>query len=103
MVQTSKGKELTRITLLDFKGRSCLETPVMPRSTILDYRTAYSGMTEDNLRGVSTTLEDVQKSLIKLVSVQDILVGHSIDNDLRCLHLEHRKVMNAIKVQGVFF
>ena len=91
------------MTLLDFGGRSCLETLVKPSSTILDYKTAFSGLTEDILGGVSTTLEDVQKSLVEQVSVHDILVGHSIDNDLRCLHLEHRKVMNAIKVQGVFF
>ena len=92
MVETTRGKEVARVTLLDFEGHDCIETPVKPSSTILDYRTAYSGMTEDNLRGVSTTLEDVQNSLVELVSVHDILVGHSIDNDLRCLHFEHRKV-----------
>ena len=82
--------------MIDFEGHDCIETPVKPSSTILDYRTAYSGMTADTLRGVSTTLEDVQKSLVELVSVHDILVGRSIDYDLRLLHLEHRKVINAI-------
>ena len=39
---------------------------------------------------------DVQKSLLERVSADDLLVGHSIDDDLRCLHLEHRKVMDVL-------
>ena len=65
MVETTRGKEVARVTLLDFGGRSCLETLVKPSSTILDYKTAFSGLTEDILGGVSTTLEDVQKSLVE--------------------------------------
>ena len=37
-------------------------------------------------------MTDVQKNLLEQVSAKDIIIGHSIDNDLRCLHLEHRRV-----------
>ena len=87
---------MARVTLLDCEGHSCLETLVKPSSPILDYKTSFSRITKDILRGVSTTFSDVQGSLIERVSVDDILVGHSIDNDLRCLHLEHRKVTNTL-------
>ena len=96
MVETTRGKEVARVTLLDCEGHSCLETLVKPSSPILDYKTSFSRITKDILRGVSTTLSDVQGSLIERVSVDDILVSHSIDNDLRCLHLEHRKVTNTL-------
>ena len=94
MVVTTRGKEVARVTLLDFKGHDCYETLVKPSATILDYKTAFNGITENILQGVSTTLVDVQKSLLERVSADDLLVGHSIDDDLRCLHLEHRKVMD---------
>ena len=69
----------------------------MTRSgNVLDYKTAFNGITEHILQGVSTTLVDVQKSLLERVSADDLLVGHSIDDDLRCLHLEHRKVMDDL-------
>ena len=92
MVNTSRGKEVARVTLLNFNGESCYETLVNPPATIVDYNTKYSGITEAMLEGVTTTLVDVQKSLVGQISSKDIIVGHGIDNDLRCLHLEHRKV-----------
>ena len=46
----------------------------------------------DSLRGIETRLSDIQKSLSRLVSDNDILVGHSIDHDLKCLHWRHEKV-----------
>ena len=92
MVNTTRGKEVARVTLLNFKGETCYETLVKPPATIVDYNTKYSGITEAMLEGVTTTLKDVQKSLLGQFSAKDIIIGHSIDNDLRCLHLEHRKV-----------
>ena len=41
---------------------------------------------------MTTTLMNVQQQLLDLISSDDILVGHAIDNDLRGLHLEHRQV-----------
>ena len=88
MVNTTRGKELARVTLLNFKGETSYETLVRPTVTILDYNTKYSGITEEMLQGVTTSLKDVQERLVEQFSANDII----IDNDLRCLHLEHRKV-----------
>ena len=100
MVNTSRGKEVARVTLLNFHGESCYETLVKPPATIVDYKTKYSGITEAMLEGVTTTLADVQKSLLGQISSKDIIVGHGLDNDLRCLHLEHRKVRQE---KSIFF
>ena len=92
MVNTTRGKELAWVTLLDYNGNLCYDTLVKPPASIVDCNTVYSGITPEMLAGVTTTLADVQRNLLERVSSNDILVGHSIDSDLRCLHLEHRKV-----------
>ena len=45
----------------------------------------YSGITEDSIKGIDTTLKDVQKNLLALFPPNVILVGHSLDFDLRAL------------------
>ena len=92
MVKTSRGKELAWVTMLDWKGDPYFDTLVKPQADIVDYNTAYSGITPEMLQGVTTTLSDVQQSILGRLSSNDILIGHSIDSDLRSLHLEHRKV-----------
>ena len=98
-MQGGKGqkleKEVAKVILLNYAGETCFESLVMPSRKIMDYRTKYSGITEDLLKGVETTLSDVRKSLNSLVSPNDILIGHSIDHDLRCLQLKHKKVPNS--------
>ena len=94
MVNTDKGEEVAMVTLLNVAGEVCFESFVKPSTRIKDYNTMYSGITPEKLDRVTTTLKDVQKSLLSLISAEDILVGHGLDNDLRGLHLEHRQVRN---------
>ena len=102
MVKTSAGKEIARVALLNFSGEICIDEFVKPKNEIRDYGTKYSGITVDSLRGIKTRLSDVQKSLSRLVSDNDILVGHSIDHDLECLHWGHEKVAKKINTKLIF-
>lgn len=45
----------------------------------------FSGITEEMLGNVTTTLADVQKHLIDLLPADAILLGHSLEFDLRAL------------------
>ena len=99
MVKTSAGKEIARVALLNFSGEICINEFVKPKNEIRDYGTKYSGITVDSLRGIETRLSDIQKSLNRLVSHNDILVGHSIDHDLKCLHWRHEKVAKKINTK----
>ena len=45
----------------------------------------YSGITSAMLANVSTTVSDVQHQLRQLLPPTAILVGHSLENDLRAL------------------
>ena len=99
MVKTYLGQEIARVTLLDFSGKICIDEIVKPKNKIRDYRSKYSGITVDTLQGVTTRLSGVRKSLNRLVSDNDILVGHSIDHDLKCLHWRHEKVAKKINTK----
>lgn len=47
------------------------------------------------LKDVTTTLADIQKRLLELVTPQTILVGHSLDSDLRALKLTHPFIVDS--------
>ncbi|KAG0359089.1 hypothetical protein BG005_001397 [Podila minutissima] len=98
MCRTSAGSELTRISVLDESGETIYDTLVMPDNPIVDYLTQYSGMTAERLEGVTTTLKDVQAELKKLVSYDNILVGHSLENDLKVLKFAHPFIIDTSKL-----
>ena len=91
MVQSSRGTELARCTLVDATGTVILDTLVKPARPVVDYCTRWSGVDARSLRDVKTTLTQAQAALLLLVSAEDLLIGHSLDNDLRALKVVHLK------------
>eukprot|EP01034_Spumella_vulgaris_P034128 gene34128-42080_t len=89
MCQSASGPVVTRVTVVD--GDSCvvLDVLVRPSEPITEYRTQFSGITAEMLTGVTTTLQQVQVALLRLITTDTVLVGHSLENDLRCLRLCH--------------
>jgi DNA polymerase III epsilon subunit-like protein len=87
--------QLTRATLVcPFRG-VVLDTLVKPDLPITDYCTAYSGITEDLLAEVTTTIFDLHKLLRPLIGQKTVLVGHSLDSDLRALRLCHSRCIDT--------
>lgn len=95
MVSTSLGLELARVSVVDEALQCIYDSLVKPLSPVLDYLTKYSGITEEMLRDVTTTLADVQRSLVELLPRKCILVGHSLENDFYALKLSHPHVMDT--------
>ncbi|KAH9025150.1 ribonuclease H-like protein [Lactarius hengduanensis] len=90
MCMTNDGKALTRVCVIDFdSGKVVYDRLVKPPSPITDYLTRYSGITAEALDPVITTLADVQTHLRTLINPSTILLGHSLESDLRALQLAH--------------
>ncbi|KAI0061326.1 ribonuclease H-like protein [Artomyces pyxidatus] len=98
MCLTEGGKELARVCLIDFNsGKVLYDQLVKPSSPITDYLTRFSGITAEALAPVTTTLPTVQAHLLTLLSVSPtpILVGHSLESDLRALKLCHSRCIDT--------
>ncbi|XP_031831329.1 putative exonuclease GOR [Nomia melanderi] len=95
MSYTTRGLKVTSVTVVNENGCVVYQTLVRPESPILDYNTRYSGITEEDMRNVTTTLADVQKTMLTMFSEKTILVGHGLENDLRSLQLLHDTVIDT--------
>eukprot|EP00730_Choanoeca_flexa_P017746 TRINITY_DN8577_c1_g2_i1.p1 TRINITY_DN8577_c1_g2~~TRINITY_DN8577_c1_g2_i1.p1 ORF type:complete len:535 (+),score=122.25 TRINITY_DN8577_c1_g2_i1:80-1606(+) len=95
MVETRGGLELARVTVVGWDEKVVYDSLVQPSEPVIDYKTQYSGITAAMLTGVTTTLTDVRARLQQLIARDDILVGHSLENDLRALRVRHEHVVDT--------
>ena len=45
----------------------------------------FSGLTSEDMVGVETSLDQVQQQLLSMIHSDTILIGHSLESDLRAL------------------
>ncbi|XP_012280594.1 RNA exonuclease 1 homolog [Orussus abietinus] len=95
MCYTTQGLELTRVTVINEDCNVIYETLVKPENPIIDYNTRFSGITEENMKDVTTTILDVQATLLTMFSDKTVLVGHSLESDFKALKLIHETVVDT--------
>lgn len=103
MVRTTEGFELARVTLLKLcpslddseKYIIVLDEYVRPQHQVIDYLTQYSGIKPQMLENVTTTLEEVQATLLSIICKDDIVIGQSLENDLKALRFAHFNVVDT--------
>ena len=98
MCKTAEGSEVTQIAIVDECFNCLYKTYIKPANPIVDYVTAYSGITAEILKDVTTTLADVVKHMNNILPTQAIFVGHSLENDLRALKMYHDKVVDTATI-----
>ena len=96
MCLTGPGLELTRVTVVCPVQGVILDTLVKPPNEIVNHISDKSGITPALLADVTTTLlGDVHKQLSALIGPETIVVGHSLDSDLKALQLVHRRIIDS--------
>lgn len=95
MCYTTQGLELTRVTVVNFAQRTVYDALVRPDNKVIDYNTTYSGITAQMLEREQRTLRDVQAVLLSMFHARTVLIGHSLDSDLKALRLIHDVVVDT--------
>lgn len=90
MCYTTIGLELTRVTVINHRMDVVYEKLIKPHNPILDYNTKFSGIKDGDLDDITTTIEDVQNDLLDLFSSKTMLIGHSLDSDMKALKIFHK-------------
>lgn len=95
MCYTTHGLDLTRVTVINSNCKVVYETLIKPLHPIIDYNTRYSGITEEQMADVNTTLLEVQATMLAMFNSKTILIGHSLESDFKALKLIHDTVIDT--------
>ncbi|KAI7739281.1 hypothetical protein M8C21_017511 [Ambrosia artemisiifolia] len=96
MVLCEDGTDaLVRVCVVNRDLKVKLDELVKPDKVVVDYRTSITGVSAKDLEQVTCSLQDIQESMKKLLSRGTILVGHSLNNDLQALKVDHTRVIDT--------
>lgn len=95
MCYTTKGLELTRVTIVDSDCKTVYESLVKPINPIIDYNTQFSGITKDQMDRTSTSILQVQANILHLCNSKTILIGHSLESDMKALKIIHSCIIDT--------
>lgn len=95
MVQCADGAQLARVTVIDKNFNPVYDEFIKPPSEILDYLTQFSGITEEIMKIAVVTAEEAQEKVLQLLGEDTIICGHSLENDLLQLKIDHRRIIDT--------
>ncbi|KAK6029363.1 diacylglycerol kinase catalytic domain protein, partial [Ostertagia ostertagi] len=98
MVYGVWGPELARVSVVDMDNKLVLDLIVKPHNRVIDYNTRFSGLTANQVEASTIDLFEAQNRLFELVNEQSILIGHSLESDLKAMRLRHEKVVDTAVV-----
>ncbi|KAI3916025.1 hypothetical protein MKW98_004466 [Papaver atlanticum] len=90
-----KTESLVQVCVVNRNLEVKLNELVKLDKPVMDYRTQIHGITAKDLERATCSLEDIQKSMKKLLSDGVVLIGHSLDKDLKALKVDHSRVIDT--------
>lgn len=88
-------RALVRVCVVDDEEKVLLDMLVKPRIPVIDYLTPITGICEADLKNVTCGILEAQTAVLKLLTADTILVGHSLHNDLNALKIDHPRVIDT--------
>ncbi|XP_078151032.1 uncharacterized protein LOC144546362 isoform X5 [Carex rostrata] len=95
---TDGTEELVRVCAVDQKLEVIMDRLVNPSKSVKNYRTSITGISAENLDGVTCSLSNVQKSLKKILKKGPVLIGHGLFNDLKALKIDYSLVVDTASI-----
>ncbi|CAG8700144.1 14390_t:CDS:2, partial [Racocetra fulgida] len=98
--QYSDGRAELRILAIDCEMCITADGPALTRVSVVDDKLkvlydSFSGITEEILHDVTVTIKDVQTQISELVDKNTVLVGHSLECDLKALRFAHPFIIDT--------
>lgn len=87
--------ELTMVSIVNEKKELVYHSLVKPKNRIINYLTRFSGITKEMLQDVTTTVQDVQREIQDILPADAILVGQSLESDLKALKIMHPYIIDT--------
>lgn len=79
--------ELVRLTLINSRDEIIIDELVRPDYDIVDYNTSFSGITQEKIDSAKLNFKEAQQLFLNHVYEDTILVGHSLESDLKVLRV----------------
>uniref|UniRef100_A0A1I7TML1 Exonuclease domain-containing protein n=2 Tax=Caenorhabditis tropicalis TaxID=1561998 RepID=A0A1I7TML1_9PELO len=95
MVYTVAGPALARLTMVDMQSKKVLDIFIKPPTEVLDPNTEFSGLTMEQIQNAKDTMQTCHQKLFKLVNSETILIGHSLESDLKSMRIVHKSVIDT--------
>lgn len=96
------ASELAQLCVVDFlTGETLINKLVQPTKRVIDWRSQYSGIQPSAMRRAVKNNQalrgwkEAQLELWKYIDSNTILVGHSMQHDLKALHLIHPRILDT--------
>lgn len=86
---------VARLSVVDMSNKLVFDIIIKPSEKILDCNTRFSGLTMEQLEKAEHNLEATIRKFFELVNSETILIGHSLESDLRALRLVHKRVVDT--------
>uniref|UniRef100_A0A8R1E0D9 Exonuclease domain-containing protein n=1 Tax=Caenorhabditis japonica TaxID=281687 RepID=A0A8R1E0D9_CAEJA len=93
-VFTLNGMECGRVSLVDHKGTVTVDVTVLPAYPIIDFNYDFSGLSMADMHN-AISLEDCRRRLFEFINKDTLLIGHSLESDLKALRLVHENVLDT--------